>query len=61
MNGRQALGWGMSAHDRMNTTTKKAANSIVGKLTAGILAVAAAATPALAPERVRPAGRRPCS
>ena len=32
----------------MNTTTKKAANSIVGKLTAGILAVAAAATLVLA-------------
>jgi hypothetical protein len=33
----------------MNTTTKKAANSIVGKLTAGILAVGAAATLVLAP------------
>ena len=32
----------MSAQDRMNTTTKKAANSIVGKLTAVILAIAAA-------------------
>jgi hypothetical protein len=41
MNGRQARGWGISAHERMNTTTKKAANSIVGKLTAGILATAA--------------------
>src|SRR5918998_2577 len=43
MNGRQARGWGISAHERMNTTTKKAANSIVGKLTAGILATAAVA------------------
>src|SRR5687768_10648867 len=43
MNGRQARGWGISAHERMNTTTKKAANSIVGKLTAGILAIAAVA------------------
>src|SRR5918999_1264541 len=42
MNGRHARGWGISSHDRMNTTTKKAANSIVGKLTAGILAGAAA-------------------
>ncbi len=33
----------MKAHERMNTTTKKAANSIVGKLTAGILATAAVA------------------
>ena len=41
MNGRQARGWGISAHEMMNTTTKKAANSIVGKLTAGILATAA--------------------
>ena len=41
MNGRHARGWGISAHERTNTTTKKAANSIVGKLTAGILAVAA--------------------
>src|ERR687893_681000 len=41
MNGRQARGWGISAHERMNTTTKNAANSIVGKLTAGILAAAA--------------------
>jgi hypothetical protein len=32
----------MSDHERTNTTTKKAANSIVGKLTAGILAGAAA-------------------
>jgi lysophospholipase L1-like esterase len=48
MNGRQARGWGISAHERMNTTTKKAANSIVGKLTAGILATAAVAAPALA-------------
>jgi hypothetical protein len=31
----------MSAHEMTNTTTKKAANSIVGKLTAGILAIAA--------------------
>jgi len=43
MNGRQARGWGISAHERTNTTTKKAANSIVGKLTAGILATAAVA------------------
>src|SRR5688572_26430132 len=43
MNGRQARGWGISAHDRTNTTTKKAANSIVGKLTAGILATGAVA------------------
>src|SRR5215216_3848544 len=49
MNGRQARGWGISAHDRMNTTTKNAANSIVGKLTAGILAAAAVLpAPALA-------------
>ena len=44
-------------HERprgMNTTTKKAANSIVGKLTAGILAVAAAATPR---PRARPPSR----
>src|SRR5918998_5056707 len=47
MNGRQARGWGISAHERMNTTTKKAANSIVGKLTAGILATAAVAAVAL--------------
>jgi hypothetical protein len=33
----------------MNTTTKKAANSIVGKLTAGILAAGAVAALALAP------------
>ena len=55
MNGRQARGWGISAHERMNTTTKKAANSIVGKLTAGILAAAAVAagvgSPAAAPGR----------
>ena len=43
MNGRHARGWGISAHERTNTTTKKAANSIVGKLTAGILATAAVA------------------
>ena len=43
MNGRHSRGWGISAHERMNTTTKKAANSIVGKLTAGILATAAVA------------------
>jgi lysophospholipase L1-like esterase len=41
MNGRHARGWGIRAHEMTNTTTKKAANSIVGKLTAGILAVAA--------------------
>ena len=43
MKGRQARGWGISDHEMTNTTRKKAANSIVGKLTAGILAVAAAA------------------
>ena len=43
MNGRQARGWGISAHEMTNTTTKNAANSIVGKLTAGILATAAVA------------------
>ena len=32
MNGRHALGCGMNAQERTNTTTKKAANSIVGKL-----------------------------
>src|ERR687896_1100788 len=48
MNGRQARGWGISAHERMNTTTKKAANSIVGKLTAGILAAGAVAAHGLA-------------
>jgi lysophospholipase L1-like esterase len=36
----------------MNTTTKKAANSIVGKLTAAILAVAAAMAPAAAAQNV---------
>jgi hypothetical protein len=42
----------MSAQEMTNTTTKKAANSIVGKLTAGILAVAAvlSASPAGAQE-----------
>ena len=49
MNGRHARGWGISAHDRMNTTTKKAANSIVGKLTAGILSGAAVALACFAP------------
>jgi len=48
MNGRQARGWGITAHERTNTTTKKAANSIVGKLTAGILATAAVAATCLA-------------
>jgi lysophospholipase L1-like esterase len=43
MNGRHARGCGISAHDRTNTTRKKAANSIVGKLTAGILAAGAVA------------------
>jgi len=43
MNGRQARGCGISAHEMTNTTTKKTANSIVGKLTAGILATAAVA------------------
>ena len=33
MNGRQALGCGISAQEMTNTTAKKAANSIVGKLT----------------------------
>jgi hypothetical protein len=33
MNGRHARGWGIKAQDRMNTATKKTANSIVGKLT----------------------------
>jgi hypothetical protein len=46
MYGRHARGCGISAHEMTNTTTKKAANSIVGKLTAGILAVAAVLTPA---------------
>ena len=59
MNGRHARGWGMSAHDRMNTTTKKTANSIVGKLTAGILAAAAvAALLPLAPSADRLGARR---
>src|SRR5215212_2654460 len=49
MNGRQARGWGISAHERMNTTTKKAANSIVGRLTAGILAAAAVAAALCSP------------
>src|ERR671915_1546215 len=48
MNGRQARGCGMSAHDRMKTITKKTANSIVGKLTAGILAAGAVFTTFLA-------------
>jgi lysophospholipase L1-like esterase len=39
----------MNAHDRTNTTTKNAANSIVGKLTAGILATGAVAALLLAP------------
>ena len=62
MNGRQARGWGISAHERMNTTTKKAANSIVGKLTAGILATAAVAA-ALFAARGAPfrAAATPCS
>jgi hypothetical protein len=49
MNGRQARGCGMSAHDRTKTITKKTANSIVGKLTAGILATGAVAAVFLAP------------
>jgi hypothetical protein len=49
MNGRQARGCGMSAHDTMKTSTKKTANSIVGKLTAGILATSAVFTSFLAP------------
>src|SRR6185503_17277640 len=49
MNGRQARGWGISDHDRMNTTTKNAANSIVGKLTAGIVATVAALLAFVAP------------
>jgi lysophospholipase L1-like esterase len=48
MNGRQARGCGMSAHDRTKTITKKTANSIVGKLTAGILATGAVFTTFLA-------------
>jgi lysophospholipase L1-like esterase len=39
----------MSAHDRVKTSTKKTANSIVGKLTAGILATGAVFTSFLAP------------
>jgi hypothetical protein len=50
MNGRQARGWGMSAHERTKTTTKKAANSMVGKLTAAILATGAVAAPQAAAE-----------
>src|SRR5688500_8493742 len=38
MNGRQARGCGMSAQERTNTATKKTANSMVGKLTARIVA-----------------------
>ncbi len=38
----------MSAHERTNTITKKTANSIVGKITAGILATAAVAACGLA-------------
>jgi lysophospholipase L1-like esterase len=49
MNGRQARGCGMSAHDRTKTITKKTANSIVGKLTAGILAAVAVFLLLLAP------------
>src|ERR687892_606601 len=49
MNGRQARGCGMSAHDMVKTSTKKTANSIVGKLTAGILATGAVFTSLLAP------------
>jgi lysophospholipase L1-like esterase len=53
MNGRQARGWGISAHEMTKTTTKNAANSIVGKLTAGILATAAVLpAPALAQQPV---------
>src|SRR5215211_475836 len=48
MKGRHRRGWGMKAQDRMKTTTKKAANSIVGKLTALILAIATAAAIAAA-------------
>ena len=32
MNGRHSRGWGMSSPRQTNTTTKNAANSIVGKL-----------------------------
>jgi hypothetical protein len=39
----------MSAHDRMKTSTKKTANSIVGKLTAAIVAAGAVFTTFLAP------------
>src|SRR5918999_2438682 len=49
MNGRQARGCGMSAHDRTKTITKKTANSIVGKLTAGIVAAGAVFAVLLAP------------
>ena len=56
MNGRHARGWGISAHEMTNTTTKNAANSIVGKLTAAILAVAAvlSAAPAGAQDATGP-------
>ena len=33
MNGRQSRGCGMNSQEKTNTTRKKAANSIVGKLT----------------------------
>ena len=33
MNGRQSRGCGMKSQEKTNTTRKKAANSIVGKLT----------------------------
>ena len=56
MNGRQSRGWGISAHERMNTTTKKAANSIVGKITAGILATAAVAAAGAPPAVALQAG-----
>ena len=39
----------MSAHDRTKTITKKTANSIVGKLTAGILSTGSVFTSFLAP------------
>jgi hypothetical protein len=48
MNGRHARGWGISAQDRTKTITKKTANSIVGKLTARILATGSVAALLLA-------------
>jgi lysophospholipase L1-like esterase len=56
MNGRQRRGWGMNAQDRTKTTTKNAANSIVGKLTALILAIATAAAVAAGPANAQGGG-----